>query len=376
MTTEALLPSEANYYDEEGSVSTITIFKGPVPLTAIQNRVREILNANPWLAARLGRDSDDTVKFVLPTATPSISPFFQSHLIGDISNASNVDGLIKEINSAPVSRNCANLFAQKGARCIDNDEPLFKLRLCLGDDGRFALIFSMSHVIGDGTTYYNVYRMFDLASPVVALNFQRKTQYLARTARGTLLDPSQRQVMLKRVNRDKLDAQKQEINAAIAPNWVSTHDVLTSWFFTATQSKSGVIAVNARPHRDYLSSNDVGNYVALAVCDTQGGVSAMDIRSAVEQFRASPEESENAPPISTEAFITSWAQNYTDLNFGEECMLESHFPCQPLMPQFSGSVSSLYKNFLLVFCLNSRELGVVVLSDDLDKFLREDSLLA
>merc|ERR1712232_847961 len=62
----------------------------------------------------------------------------------------------------------------KGKSCVNKDEPLTRLAITAECEGEFAVIFSMSHTIADGATYYSVLNMLGSKGEVTSLNASRK----------------------------------------------------------------------------------------------------------------------------------------------------------------------------------------------------------
>ena len=64
----------------------------------------------------------------------------------------------------------------------ENDNSLFKVtvfRNCSEPDRKFALVVSMSHNIGDGHTFYSLYKMLCADKEVESLNPTRKSNVKA-----------------------------------------------------------------------------------------------------------------------------------------------------------------------------------------------------
>ena len=55
------------------------------------------------------------------------------------------------------------LLVKRGVQATEaEDVPVFKLSLVVQADKGFALVASMSHVVGDGATFYSVHNMVSL----------------------------------------------------------------------------------------------------------------------------------------------------------------------------------------------------------------------
>merc|ERR1711941_263102 len=67
-----------------------------------------------------------------------------------------------------------------GPDCINKPEPLMALTVipdAHSPGDTFAVVFSVSHILCDGHTYYKVLSMFSSNSQVIALNPTRKHEH-------------------------------------------------------------------------------------------------------------------------------------------------------------------------------------------------------
>jgi hypothetical protein len=81
---------------------------------------------------------------------------------------------------------CSNCEILHGRECIDNEEPLVALSI-LPDSIRndtFAVIFSVSHTIVDGSAYYSLLSMISADGEPSAMNIVRKGDMNERTDRA------------------------------------------------------------------------------------------------------------------------------------------------------------------------------------------------
>lgn len=72
---------------------------------------------------------------------------------------------------------------QERSKCVTDRSPLFIITLLIGsgsgNNGDFGLLCSMSHVIGDGRTSYDIYNMLSEDSDIVPLDYVRKSRECA-----------------------------------------------------------------------------------------------------------------------------------------------------------------------------------------------------
>jgi len=161
----AMLKDEQGGLTYEEGITTVTFFKGDFTAAASALKVQfaAVVAANPWLAGRLVKTKEGVVLRHPTVPTDSdIGAIFTS-----------------DQSSKPVSTEekyvdtCAKLFKEKkfvvgmGYYLIGSPDPVVKLSIvgCSGGSANsFAVIFSMSHAIGDAKTHYDVLKM---TSPAV-----------------------------------------------------------------------------------------------------------------------------------------------------------------------------------------------------------------
>lgn len=187
--------------------------------------------------------------------------------------------------------------------------PLFKLTLIEISDSRFAICFSISHVIADGHTFYSLYAMLSAhhdggsasasASASVShervrsLDIRRDLMFSKRLndeMKGNetydwIFHPfmmmriiyngvfgSTPAVLTQRIDTEWVDDVKRQYAASASASassssssvpFISTNDVLTSACFRTFGSAVGVMAMNFRNRFTGLTDELAGNYEAL-----------------------------------------------------------------------------------------------------------------
>eukprot|EP00929_Paragymnodinium_shiwhaense_P101952 TRINITY_DN65153_c0_g1_i1.p1 TRINITY_DN65153_c0_g1~~TRINITY_DN65153_c0_g1_i1.p1 ORF type:complete len:491 (+),score=70.22 TRINITY_DN65153_c0_g1_i1:67-1539(+) len=284
--TIPLLLEEQGAIMTNPSINTVTFFEGEPPVEWLRSRIDMLLVEHPWLAGRLtgqlGQaelhvdDPGPADDYLLQVESPELQP-----------------GLSLEETKEVVSP----YLIKSGVECLSQDEPLFRVVLVSMSPGSFALVVSMSHVLGDGHSYYQVLGClseditdFPEMDPVRRLGFPRAcamsigSEKLAwvgsRQARlGNTFSrvcSGQRRWSVWEVDASFIDAEKKLYNPSAdmdsAPTgqgatpgtpWVSTNDVLTSWFLRAGRYSYGFMRVNFRNKGlGDLASKHMGNYEA------------------------------------------------------------------------------------------------------------------
>ncbi|PNQ53807.1 hypothetical protein C1141_19265, partial [Vibrio agarivorans] len=156
-----LLDSEVKISRHEGVIATITIFKGLAPIDKLQKRMQAILDANPWVGARLISDRSDELAFTVPEVIDSTVPYFEVFDITKIMGSGcRIENLREMIHHDPDEDIVNKLYISSVDECIDQDKQLVKFSLIEDvNNNEFAIIFSMNHLVGDGTSYYQLLNM-------------------------------------------------------------------------------------------------------------------------------------------------------------------------------------------------------------------------
>ena len=173
-----LLKLESEFISKQMSgVTTITFYKGNLEdvVTTIRNRFKDILLANPWLAGKL----------VQRKGQKRLHLSYPEHLVDD-----NLIDALFQVNPSTLSihstmkymqlgRALKPAIVQKPKEIINQDLLVTKLTLCndsVDKTSGFSLIFSLSHSVGDGHTYYKILNMLSEGAEIYALNVKRKEE--------------------------------------------------------------------------------------------------------------------------------------------------------------------------------------------------------
>tara|TARA_A100001015_G_scaffold13300_1_gene15562 strand:+ start:900 stop:1724 length:825 start_codon:yes stop_codon:yes gene_type:complete len=176
MRRVTLLKMEGSEYMQIDGITTVTFFKGQLPRDAIKKRFFDIIKANPWIAGRLekcdaGADKGK-VQIVFDTKKiPDGQEFDDSYLkdlffeveVADFSSSTPFEQINEKI------KNDANLkkahIAESGWTLLKKKLPFTKLTVVRSANANdtWALIFSVSHTIADGYTYYRLLNMLSLS---------------------------------------------------------------------------------------------------------------------------------------------------------------------------------------------------------------------
>ena len=234
----------------------------------------------------------------------------------------------------------------------------------------FAVIASMSHILGDGHTFYTIYNMLmsgqDTEKVLQAgridteMSQQEEAMgkpearvlssfgFIAAAIRGVLTakllapftERYRLQALYYMVDQEKMKALKKDaVNGSSSDNsesgpslFVSTNDVLTSWFLTNSACQHGMMAINLRGRLPDYTDNKAGNYENLiyyripADCDSPSLIrrSLATLRRSITADAPLPSAMELA--TGNFSIISNWATFAVDRIDLGECKEAGHLP--------------------------------------------------
>ena len=247
--TFPLMQSECMGLERTGSVSTLTVFEGDCAAAEVwvRRRTLEVIRANPWLTGRLLSSVNRHSPFRVCHRKEVTAEDANNHVLtldDPLLDARNLDQAIKSH---------ANHLVRRGIDCIDTDQQLFKIIFSRVSADSFALVLSLSHMLGDGSTYYKIFSMFSNKENVIALKaerneeLQRKSFHMSRApdlfgsflfklrmisfalqpktaSRAFIADVDQMWIIEEKKTHKKM------IKNDASNHFVSTNDLLVSWF--------------------------------------------------------------------------------------------------------------------------------------------------
>jgi len=262
------------------AVTTITRFRtsGASVKSFLRGRISEILVKNPWLTGRLKKNPTDGLHLCYePDQCISdriVDLHFQVVEDFDLPAQTDFESLVDSF---------APLQVRKGGDCADKDEVLFRVSIVQvrGSD-EVVLVFSVSHVLADGYTFYALQNMLDRNTPVTAMEVVRHSQYMPELRRllgsiyvdwihsplvlfgllGCAAFRGPMQVHMVRVDNDWIQAQKDEYlqRSGQSVSFVSTNDVLTAWHNKLSKTDVQLMSMNLRNRSPHFTDNMAGNY--------------------------------------------------------------------------------------------------------------------
>ncbi|KAL3935217.1 MAG: hypothetical protein SGBAC_009218 [Bacillariaceae sp.] len=250
----------------------------------LQDRFYQLIKANPWMIGRiLKRDGEHSLVYPKElwegTKDGPMSEYFQCLEDSGVSTDTPYDQLGSKLS---------HLMLKTGPK-----EPLCRVTMLppSSDKQHFAVVVTMSHVIGDGATFFKMNNMLlNVQEEIVSLNPQRITTteeqqieamggeaeykilqsggFIANMITGVLASvfkPSKKaSARFYLVNQDGMTQEKEKFQYSDTTTkkkqYVSTNDVLSSWFFRNSTCMHGLMAINWRGRLSGHTDTHAGNY--------------------------------------------------------------------------------------------------------------------
>ncbi len=270
-------------------VTTVTLYEGSAPVEFLRSRITNMLKKNPWLTSRIVKKN--TASNVV---TMVYSKTFDAESVIDQHFSVYEHGDVGFSLGMPYEELVHCLLPVQSARskpAMDKNEVLFKVAVVPVEAGAdksdqsmplrhtialpgFALVVSMNHTLGDGHTYYKLYRMLSADSTVDELDPVRvpgfeaaKTEIIgeketamfksAGLAFGILgayvftklFRRASQNICINEVDPVWVAKEKAKAKQEGQVPFVSTNDALTSWFFRKMGSDTNIMLANFRGRR-------------------------------------------------------------------------------------------------------------------------------
>ena len=286
---------------------------------------------------------------------------------------------------------------------------------------KLAILLSVSHIIADGRTVYNIFNMLDDSNPNAIKTLDRNTieyndqlykhtNLAGKNGRNLLLDFGVKDILpwlaksytrsgkaeydVKlynyKVNLDEVNKVKKEYENLAINQFVSTNDVLTSHFYQKNEKADYVnMNIDVRPRlMKYSFENEgqnesenasspfhldlAGNYVATLILRKQDLSSPLNIRKALNQkFTKSTNKKtdhQKRPPYKVIrsypcAVSTNWATFYKPVKIdGLELELQVPFFDEKSLDLRALGLKLCWEDSIIIFKCNDRDYGVYIIT--------------
>lgn len=365
---EELLPLEKKLAPLLPGVTTVTFLRAEAGADAagaeawLRARVASVVSANPWLTSFIGEHRGALSLCYASGGKPDVS-YFDTVADDELSEDLSLEELLERL--AP--------FSVGKVRVGDSRDQLFRVTLVSMRGGSRALVVSMSHILGDGATFYGVYKQLSPASEVRALVAKRDAGFAARgDGAATMLDAAGKKYVqsprpflgtvaraaLKglasalglarwlprpvgrvfHVDASFLEAEKARLRDGA--RWVSSNDIITSWYVNeiAEAGCAKLMAINLRGRDASLSHDLAGNYLGAALYAPGDDVSARGIRGSLAPDAARAPRAGILPGLWQSlacpwTIVTNWAAFYTHIEL-KGFVARRHLPLLPTSDTF------------------------------------------
>jgi hypothetical protein len=404
-------------------VTTVTLYEGSAPVKFLRSRIASMLKKNPWLTSRIVKKNtaDGVVAMAFSKsfeAKSVIDQHFSVYKPGDV--GFSLDMSYEELVHSLLPVQCA-----RSKPATDKNEVLFKVAVVpieAGANGSvqsmplqqtialpgFALVVSMNHTLGDGHTYYKLYSMLSADSDVNELDPVRVSDFeaakinvigkreaamfkstgLAFGILGTYLGTkigrrAPQNICINEVNPAWVTKEKAMAKLEGQAPFVSTNDVLSSWFFRKMESEVNIMVANFRSRQPpvlNLSDSHAGNYEAnlpyFPVHVESPALIRQSIRDADGAFRAnragSPET--EIPSFwkllrNKTSIITNWATFYCDVNLQDNVQDNKESTTKPKLHlpimEPDGIITSVWST-AIIFRPRAGKIGMLMITRRFD----------
>jgi hypothetical protein len=309
----------------KGGISACNFFYSEnkdAAIAYINERFQEIVNVNPWLKGSCSSGKKRQVYLNYDTNETNADPLIYS---GQAPNNRTESSKYSEILEV-----CEPYIVEKAFTLFKKKDRLTKLTILHINDHRFLVMYSLSHLIADGFTFYQIFNMLSSEHRVYSLDVTRRNEVaqikdiIPKKNARFLFNPrmifwaigrafSWKKMRIKSfdLNLAYVQEQKEKAMANGKVPFVSTNDVLSSCYAGLCESNALIMAVNFRDRIPAITSNDAGNYEELLVIDQNTSSSNESIRVLVNDLQAHvpritlPQGS--AMSKSNPVLITNWA---------------------------------------------------------------------
>jgi len=291
----------------------------------LYERAVEVVKYNQWMMGRIG-EVNKQVKLIVDSPDRP-EDFVEQHVDDEI-----FDSLDK--GYVNISKAVMKYQIEKDPTPLKQIKKLAKIILFKDQsDTQIAIMVTANHTIADGATLYSIYRLLDRKLPLVTLKREGVSNFMTQIAEHTSIisggqkvkkaadekgvkrreknllalfnEPIDRWMMscvwagLKNIFRKKVEintfvyevknAEVEKLKNMYAQfpgtEFVSTNDILTSWFANTHKSMETLfMAVNLRNRIPNITDDHAGNYLQLALFDRENIRTPAKVREYLQKL--------------------------------------------------------------------------------------------
>lgn len=380
MRTVPLLPVECKMVPFAEGITTATFYEGNLKTVegSLRSRIRQIVTANPWLAGTIVHDGKtklasnkrvNQVELKYPTSTSNL----EWHLDRVFCVRSDVEFPSEDSTNPQI---LGDLLCKIEPYChvpkgiVNKDIPVCKFSAFRMESG-FVLVYSLSHLVADGHTYYTILDMLHDKNKVYSMNVDRKECYeecmvgmwgekvtkwheskkvFSNWMLSALNPFAKKSFFNYSVDTAKVKSRKAAAVKTEKVKFVSTNDILTSDIAVTSKTSIFQLIMNMRGRIPEFDELDAGNYMGHMWLNPAQYQTPGAIREKLVDMR--PSEAADWLPgtwktlRSDFALITNWTSSFKgDLNFDSRAKQLLHVPVWNflnLYPSFGFSIIIVY----------------------------------
>lgn len=375
-----LLKDEGGGLMREEGIATITFYKGDfkAAVEALRAQYALVVAANPWLAGCLVKTKGGVcLRHPMKPSATEIDALFTA------TSTEDTDAF-KIAPNETYTKICKDMYASKkviigsGSSLLGKNKPVTNLTLSESAPGEFALIFSLSHAVGDGRTYYEIFKMLQPGAACVRELASTRVQAFSEEMRdmcgrkelawadsisaacmftcSMMCGGNKVKCVAYHLDEKKLADAKAEAAKDGEVPYVSTNDILTSGFFNACNTRIGMMGMDCREKLDGIGKDLAGNYVTALTMDPDTFATPATVR---KMLSTKPYVTTGRPlpgcckwacgrESAKFAMVTNWSSFAGDMVQLQDCEMVIHLPVQnpaycvyDLMIPFSSGVGKV-----------------------------------
>ena len=351
--------SETTFLLEPG-VTTATFFKNTSfekARQSLKTRYFEVLKANPWLAGRLIKQKgNQRVQLVYPQTVSgsNLETLFHDKEEIKIDLNTEYETIYKNIT------NNKKAYIVSGLKLKNKDKPLVSLTILKTYNKETVVIFSLSHIIGDGATYYSLLNMICSNDKITTLNPERLESYKVETAVGLpdkrylgsmgfivksllswIFGPKSK-IIAYTLSNQGIDDTKAKLNPSTTVPYISTNDIICSGFMRAIQAKLCLMAINFRERYFGVKRTHAGNYEGVMFYDKGVYDKPEGIRKSLQGHLPYKTRTHPLPGLwktlrMNFGIISNWSSFAKDF-YVDNNLFELHIPILPIKLPFDAMI--------------------------------------
>eukprot|EP01059_Diplonema_ambulator_P005695 TRINITY_DN1547_c0_g1_i2.p1 TRINITY_DN1547_c0_g1~~TRINITY_DN1547_c0_g1_i2.p1 ORF type:complete len:423 (+),score=126.80 TRINITY_DN1547_c0_g1_i2:50-1270(+) len=287
----------------------------------LKERVAAVVKANPFLAGRVVRTAMAKAELHYPKEVGGVEDVFE------VTDSEELRGITSSTPYAEVQAKVLNhlkTHLNRSLRVTAWAEP---------SSTTFRVHFSMNHGIGDGASLYRFLNMLSSDETVAACDATRKAEFQEKqlfdawthesypsvTSFSRFGSSLYRLFWMKvcpwtcadrsacyKIRNEYIEEAKKE--GAKDGGFVSTNDVITSWWFNKMPNAiARLMAVNTRGRLPGYDADLIGNYMAVVAFSQSEKIDPKTIR------RALPERADKKGPAFAKQSVYYWMTNHQAL---------------------------------------------------------------